>query len=224
VDGSTREALGWLWAIFLFVIVNLILQPGPLNRHSPRRFAATLWGILRLVGDRRTRQNHALEHATINVLEERFGRQAVFIGLARPNGFYLRGPASPALIEEAAGEALSRLRAGETRLALRSQCGTSVFAANLLLSVAVLIALLGLGRRNPLEAALWLGAANLAGPAFGRLAQRWLTTDRPGLDLTIRRVTGRPVMFGFLGRAATVLPMDFFVETGPRETDREGKR
>ncbi|MHB8927021.1 MAG: DUF6391 domain-containing protein [Bacillota bacterium] len=216
MDGTILRSLSWLWAALLFIAINVVLQPGPLNWRSPRRFVATLIGLTRLVADDRMRQNHALEHATINVLEDRFGRERVaFIGLARRDGFYLRGPATPALIEEAAWEALSRLSAGEGRLALRPQCGTSVFAANLLLSVTVLIALLGLGRRSPLEVFLWLGAANLAGQRFGRAVQERLTTALPGPDLTVRRVTGRPVMAGFFGRAAAIVPMDFFVETGP---------
>lgn len=215
MEGAILRSLGWLWAVLLFIALNVILQPGPLNRRSPGRFVATLFGLFRMATDRRTRENHALEHATINVLEERFSQGlVVFVGLARPNGFYLRGPANVALVEEAAGEALRRLAAGEGRLALRRQCGTSIFAANVLLSVVVLFVLLGLGRHDLLEVLLWLGAANLAGPAFGRFIQGHLTTSRPRLGLTIRRVTGRPVMAGFLGRSASVVPMELFVETG----------
>ncbi|MHB0885430.1 MAG: DUF6391 domain-containing protein [Bacillota bacterium] len=161
------------------------------------------------------RENHALEHATINVLEQRFSQGPVFfVGRARPDGFYLRGPGNLEMIEDAAGEALRRLSAGEGRLALRRQCGTSIFAANLLLSAVVLFILLGLGRSGPLEVLLWLAAANLAGPIFGRLVQSHLTTSRPGAELSIRRVVGQPVMAGFLGRVASVAPMDLFVETG----------
>ncbi len=218
------HSLGWLWAILLFVALNVVLQPGPLSWRSPRRFLATLLGLARMTMDRRMRENHALEHATINVLEQRFSQGPVFfVGRARPDGFYLRGPANVALVEEAAWEALRRLSAGEGRLALRRQCGTSIFAANLLLSAVVLFVLLGLGRRGPLEVLLWLAAANLAGPVFGRFVQSHLTTTRPGRNLSIRRVIGQPVMAGFFGRSASVVPMDLFVET-VRGKAGEGKR
>ncbi len=198
--------------MLLFVAVNLVLQPGPLTWRSPARFLTTLVGLGRLAVDRRTRENHALEHATINVLEERYGRIPL-VGLARRDGFFIRGPATAEIVAEASAEALRRLAGGDRRLALRRHCGTSLFVANLLTSAVVLIILLGIGKRGPTEVLVWLGLANLAGPFFGAAVQRGLTTALPFRGLTIVRVTGRPFMAGFIGRTGVAAPMDFEVET-----------
>src|SRR5215218_4607347 len=68
------------------------------------------------------RRNHALEHATIVVMMEREpGRKF--------NGF------STDEVDGAAREALRRLRAGEKKLAVHRNCGTTIVAANLLAAI-----------------------------------------------------------------------------------------
>src|SRR5579884_3219291 len=70
-----------------------------------------------LLAKRRVRRNHALAHATINVIEERFGPSRL-AGQADEAGFAIRGGVSPQVVAEASAEALERLRAGERRLAI----------------------------------------------------------------------------------------------------------
>jgi len=53
------------------------------------------WQILKIAVDKRVRKNHSLEHATVNVLEERYGRTLQIGGLAYSNGFSLSGPELP---------------------------------------------------------------------------------------------------------------------------------
>ena len=53
------------------------------------------WQIVKIATDRRVRKNHSLEHATINVLEEQYGRTLRVGGLAHSNGFSLSGPDLP---------------------------------------------------------------------------------------------------------------------------------
>ncbi|MFN2190053.1 MAG: DUF6391 domain-containing protein [Candidatus Promineifilaceae bacterium] len=73
----------------------------------------------------RIRRNHALEHASINVLTERhkgFSAQ----GNSTPNGFNLNiyGNIAEDEVYDAVEEAFRRLKAGESRLGLHPTCGT----------------------------------------------------------------------------------------------------
>jgi len=96
-----------------------------------------------MFGNRILRRNHALEHATIVVMMEREpGRR--FNGFSTDDGFFVQGVRSTEEVDGAAREALRRLRAGEKRLAVHRNCGTTIVAANLLAAVFFLGAL-GLG-------------------------------------------------------------------------------
>lgn len=148
------------------------------------------WAV---ASNRRLRRNHALEHATINVLEERFGPQRL-AGLAREDGFWLKGFGDPALIREAAEEGLARLRRGETRLAVHDRCGTSRAVANLVTALVLVVLLAGFGRFSLVNVLMAILLANLAGPLLGRLFQRLVTTSADVGDLAI---------IGFECRAAT---------------------
>lgn len=101
---------------------------------------------------RRARQHHAIEHATIHVLSERFPRQP-FSGLSDPLGFTLYGDVDEVFGEEnvrrAVGDALLRLQAGETNLAIHPNCGTNLAVTGLLVTLVAL--LVSGGRRNVLE-------------------------------------------------------------------------
>lgn len=73
----------------------------------------------------RIRRNHALEHATIHLLTDRFKRFGAQ-GNATYSGFYLNifGDIPADAIREAADEALQRMKNGEHNLALHPNCGT----------------------------------------------------------------------------------------------------
>jgi membrane protein implicated in regulation of membrane protease activity len=87
-----------------------------------------------MFGNRMLRRNHALEHATIVVMMEREpGRR--FNGFSDESGFFVQGVRSLEEVESAAREALGRLRAGEKKLAIHRNCGTTIVAANLLAAV-----------------------------------------------------------------------------------------
>lgn len=95
--------------------------------------------ILAVARDGRRRRNHALEHATVNVLEQRYGTRVRFGGLAERDGFMIMGaPANPEVILSAAREGLSRLKAGEWRLALHPRCGTTLVSGQLIAAVTFL--------------------------------------------------------------------------------------
>ncbi len=93
-----------------------------------------------MFGNRILRRNHALEHATIAVIMEREpGRK--FNGFSTDDGFFVQGVRSTGEVDSAAREALRRLRAGEKKLAVHRNCGTTIVAANLLTAVFFLAAL-----------------------------------------------------------------------------------
>ena len=53
-------------------------------------------------------------------------------GHSNPTGFYLMGNFTKEDIQEAADEAMSRIRAGETGLAIHEGCGTNIATSTLL--------------------------------------------------------------------------------------------
>lgn len=78
-----------------------------------------------------TRRNHALEHATLHVLARKYNNQPL-AGHSNPTGFFLLGDAKTEDVNEAATEAMARLNAGESGLAVHEGCGTNLVVATLL--------------------------------------------------------------------------------------------
>lgn len=138
----------------------------------------------------RTPKVHALEHATITVLAERYKRLKIS-GLSTPLGFILFGETSIEEVQNSADIALARLRNGERELAIHKNCGTNLAMAGLIGALGSLIAVSGtkstkerLARLDFLVLAT--AAATLFGPGLGLRAQRELTTDPDlsGMEIT----------------------------------------
>lgn len=89
----------------------------------------------------RIRQNHALEHATINLLSRRFAGAHV-MGVSGPSGFTLYSTLTAEEIIPTVRAALRALQAGDASLAVHENCGT-----NLVITAAAttLATLFGLG-------------------------------------------------------------------------------
>jgi hypothetical protein len=77
-----------------------------------------------------TRRNHALEHATLHVLARKY--HSPMAGHSNPTGFFLLGEIQTEDITAAATEAMARLNAGESGLAVHEGCGTNLVTAALL--------------------------------------------------------------------------------------------
>jgi hypothetical protein len=73
----------------------------------------------------RTRQHHAIEHATIHVLSARHPGRS-FSGYSDPLGFTIYGEIDEHDLRTAVGDALLRLQAGESQLAIHPNCGTNL--------------------------------------------------------------------------------------------------
>ncbi len=76
----------------------------------------------------RIRRNHGLEHATLNILSQRFPLLSL-AGYSSPGGFFIFGNVPTAALREAAVQALSRMSNGERLLAIHEHCGTNYVVA-----------------------------------------------------------------------------------------------
>ena len=143
----------------------------------------------------RTRRNHGLEHATITVLSQRH-RGLSLVGRSTPFGFHLYGDVTTEQLASAADEALRRMKAGETSLAVHPNCGTNFVTAGLAAGVAAYIGFLGANSatarrdRLPLVTLLATAALMFAQPV-GLEVQRRLTTSGEMREMQITRVEKR---------------------------------
>jgi hypothetical protein len=138
---------------------------------------------------RRTRQHHGLEHATLHMLAARIPGLRM-AGLSDPFGFTLYGEADEAQVQRAVSDAMLRLQAGESGLAIHPNCGTNLAATSLLAGAGALLA--RVGARNPLDIFVRtimavMAAVVLSKPlgrrlqvytTSGNLAGRWLVGVR----------------------------------------------
>ncbi len=90
----------------------------------------------------RIRRNHALEHATLQVLASRNPTYRM-AGYSDTKGFWMMGDIPTAEVEDAVDEALQRLEGGEHRLAVHPNCGTNFVAAGVLAGTLAWVAMLG---------------------------------------------------------------------------------
>ena len=141
-------------------------------------------------GVRRTRQHHAIEHATLHVLADRYPQRS-FAGYSDPLGFFVIGEVDAFALRRAVSDAMLRLKAGETHLAIHANCGTVLASTSLLVAFAALFG--GVGQRGALarftSMLTWvLGALVVSKPLGLRLQRyttladigdRWLVEVRP---------------------------------------------
>ena len=73
-----------------------------------------------------TRRNHALEHATLHMLSRTHNINMA--GHSNPTGFFIFGELLTEDIRAALNEAYTRLRSGESGLAVHPGCGTNLVA------------------------------------------------------------------------------------------------
>ena len=129
----------FLFVAFLFVLF-LFMLPILYSLRAVGSLFVYPRQLKNMFGNRILRRNHALEHATIAVMMEKEpGRK--FNGFSTDDGFFVQGVRSIGEVDSAAREALRRLRAGERKLAVHRNCGTTIVAANLLAAVFFLGAL-----------------------------------------------------------------------------------
>lgn len=210
----------WLGLLFLGLFVFLLLL-------VPLGFAArsVVWLVIgpkelfRILSNRKVRRNHALEHGTINVIEEKYGIP-MMSGLASEEGFTVNGPVSPEIALGAAREALERIKEGETSLAFHERCGTTMVAANTLMSVLFILFLFLTGSLGIFTVILALGASWLLGPHVGRYAQAYMTTSTELKHMVIVGIERRNRWTRSMGMRVMV-PGEIFIKTKVRGTPPE---
>ncbi len=134
------------------------------------------------------RQNHAIEHGTVTLLSQRAPGISL-VGRSDLQGFILFGDVDSGLVEAASSEALARLQAGESALAVHPNCGTNLVTAGMLSGLAATLAVSGRNRswadRIPASLLAATLALIVAVPA-GRWMQENVTTSPhvEGLSIT----------------------------------------
>jgi len=129
-----------------------------------------------------TRRNHALEHATLKILSPKYPAVPMG-GHSNPTGYFIVGDVHLDDLRAAAEEALERLRAGESDLAIHPGCGTNYLVSGGLAALAGALAMLGVGKRwrdkaDRLPLAVMLGTVALMfSQPLGYLLQERVTTD-----------------------------------------------
>lgn len=141
----------------------------------------------------RVRRNHALEHATLQVLSEK-NPSLRMAGYSDANGFWLVGEIETEKVENAAREALSRLQAGESNLAIHPHCGTNLVTQGFLAGGFAWLGMMGAGNRLrdkverlPMVISLVTLAMIFAQP-IGPMVQQKVTTSAAAQNLRILRV------------------------------------
>jgi hypothetical protein len=156
-----------------------------------RRPIVLLTKILEWAPVLRTRQHHAIEHATIHLLSQR-NPQLRLVGRSDGGGFYLYGDLDTEQLYRAVESALSRLQQGESELAIHPHCGTNLVAAGTLTGLAAFVATLGAKRpvwdRIP-AAMLATTVALLAAQPLGYVLQERITTSPDVLKVRLRKIS-----------------------------------
>jgi hypothetical protein len=126
---------------------------------------------------RRTRQHHAIEHATLTILAQRFpGRR--MLGYSDPLGITLLADIPEEAVRRALSDAMLRLQAGEAHLAIHPNCGTNLLATAILVTLAAMLG--GASQRKGglnhfTRALIFVLPTLVIGPSLGLRLQRYTT-------------------------------------------------
>jgi len=148
---------------------------------------------------RRTRRNHALEHATIHLLSAALPGTPL-AGRSTPFGFYLYGNVTQESLTAAAYDALTRLRRGESRLAIHPGCGT-----------------------NYLTSGAFAGLAAFTALSVGNQKQRWSRLPDVVVAATLALMAAQPVGPLLQEKVTTLADMGDLSITGVRKLSQQGR-
>ena len=141
----------------------------------------------------RTRQHHAIEHATLHMLATRHPSKR-FTGYSDPLGFTIAGDLDEQSLRRAVGDALLRLQAGEHSLAIHPNCGTNLVTSAVLVA---LVATLTGNKRNAMERFITTLIAILPVILFAKTVGHYLQGYTTSTEVGDRWVAGiHPVLLG----------------------------
>lgn len=173
-----------LLPILLFLFFSILILPFQFAFYSLINIITIPGQLIKIAINKKLRQNHALEHSTINVLEREFGYRKL-AGYATEQGFFIQGKVHPAHLENAAIIGLQRLQRGENHLAIHNRCGTSMLAANFVAAVIFIVLLWQTGMFNFFNIIVAIILSQFVGPLAGRILQRFITTSAQVKDMDI---------------------------------------
>lgn len=142
----------------------------------------------------RIRRNHALEHATLQILSARRTGYRL-AGYSDMGGFWLVGSVATEEIASAVQEALRRLENGERHLAVHPNCGTNFVTAGVVAGALAWLGMLGADSswkkrldRLPFLMSLVTVALIIAQP-LGPLLQARVTTAAEPRGMRVVRIS-----------------------------------
>ncbi len=146
----------------------------------------------------RIRRNHALEHATINILSGKFPYRPL-AGYSFPGGFFIFGDIPTDDIREAAVQALSRMNNGERHLAIHPGCGTNYVVSGFLAGGLAWLGLASARNKRQMAARLPLAImlatlGFIASQPLGPMVQERVTTSADVQGLSILDIF--PIRYG----------------------------
>jgi hypothetical protein len=146
------------------------------------------WGPISLI-----RRNHGLEHATINLLSQKYPARS-YAGHSDTKGFWIIGEISTDELAEIAQEALRRMNAGEHGLAIHAHCGTNAVTTGAVAGSVAWLATLHSekGLQKKLDRLPWLillvtGAIIVSQPLGPKIQAKVTTSGTPG-NLAIKQI------------------------------------
>ena len=153
----------------------------------------------------RVRRNHALEHATIHILNQRNYKLS---GRSGAGGFILLGDVPTEQVESAAIEALRRMKAGERKLAIHPNCGTNLVTTAFLATAVAFLGFAGRGLRRSWERFPTMMVAMMAvvllSMPLGLSLQKHFTTEGDLGDMELVSVKRERKTLPFSERQATL--------------------
>jgi len=142
----------------------------------------------------RTRRNHGLEHATLNLLAKTHPRKP-FAGHSDIGGFWILGDIPTDELDHTITDALDKLRSGQSSLAIHQNCGTNLLVSGFASGLAGAAGLIGVGKRPrdkferiPIITALSVLALIVSRP-LGPIIQKNLTTSGTPGSLKVISIT-----------------------------------
>lgn len=181
---------------FMLVFVMIAVGHVGANPSTIRPLISAPGDYFWLLISRRRRRHHAIEHATINLLDIRY-RGSRVTGYPTASGFTLRGPGLNAdVVASHVTDAVRRLRNGDRKLAIQRRCPTSLVAAQLTLALIGLAVVIAIDWFNPASLLAVLIAASLPGPWLSIWFQRLLLST-PNIgnlrlsDATLEQPSGK---------------------------------
>jgi hypothetical protein len=133
------------------------------------------------------RRNHAIEHATVSILNEQKIKPTV-LGLAIPSGFIICSKSNKDEIISAANYGLKLMKSGVTEVSISQFCGTNLVVMALLTGVSTVL----LGRipgtkpKNVLNITTGFLLSALISKPIGQIVQKYVTTDSNVKNIQIK--------------------------------------